>query len=68
MIKGIGVSLLDGSFQYQPHKFSVKIGGTWHVVLRGQRYVNTYEVMEYDEAGLAWLEKNEAKEAEAPTP
>lgn len=62
MIRGRSVSHLDGSFQKtQPTHDSVshRAGGKWYVTKRGPRYINVYEILEFDAEGLAWLEANE---------
>lgn len=46
-----------------PHeKFSYRNGDRWQVCNRGPGYCNIYDVLEFDDEGLALLRKSERKE------
>ena len=60
MVKGRGAMHLDGDFSRDfpvPERFSIWQAGHWTVVMRGPRYINTYEIVEFDADGRAWLER-----------
>lgn len=67
MIKGNLVMALDfGREKNAPEVHGVEThlheGGKWSVVKWGPTYSNTYEVTEFDGAGLKWLEAHQPKE------
>jgi hypothetical protein len=71
MVKGKGAMHLDGDFsrEYPQHeRFTLRQGEQWTVVERGPRYINSYEVTEFDEKGRTWLESLERKEPKETTP
>jgi len=63
MIKGHGVMHLDGDFKKDFPEPIVRSSrdesGKWSVTKAGPRYVNVYEVTEYDEEGEQYLRKVE---------
>lgn len=65
MIKGRAVTNLDGNFkkEYPEHVFHTSRDekGTWFVTRAGPRYLNVYEVTEFDEAGEKVLLEAEQK-------
>jgi hypothetical protein len=66
MIKARGTLFLDGDFSREhpkPEAVAFQSGDVWTVVKRGPSYSNTYEVQEYDAAGLAWLEQHRSPAA-----
>lgn len=61
MIRGNLIIAIDFSPRkgVKHERYSYRKDGTWYVVSCGPKYSNTHKVKEYDEAGLAWLEKHE---------
>jgi hypothetical protein len=69
VIKGRGIMHLDGNFKKDHPEHTVHSRrdekGTWFVTRAGPRYLNVYEVTEFDDVGLEQLQKMEAP-AEEP--
>lgn len=62
MVKGRLIMALDFARRKgdTDHKIETyKKGGQWYICKTGPTYSNSYEVTEFDEEGLNWLESHE---------
>lgn len=59
MIKGKGVTFLDGDFKKEHPTHTQRSfrddKGKWHIAKCGPEYMNHYEVTSYDDEGEKWL-------------
>ena len=71
MIRYRAVMHLDGAYKREfpePVAFSTRDGPKWMLTKAGPRYLNVYEVIEFDDVGRRWLEANERRDVPAPAP